>query len=89
MFLKNNMENEITTTLLDTPISYTSEEETVPDVAPGTDDSLEYQTMVLQELKEIKEIESRNGSILEIIAVALILFIVFRAAFSFLNIFKM
>ena len=83
------MENEITTTLLDTPISYTSEEETVPDVASGTDDSSEYQTMVLQELRDIKEIESRNGSILEIIAVALILFIVFRAAFSFLNIFKM
>lgn len=83
------MENEITTTLLDTPISYTSEEETVPDVAFGTDDSSEYQTMVLQELKEIKEIESRSCALLEIIAIVLILYVVFKAAFSFLNIFKM
>ncbi len=82
------MENEITTTLLDTPIN-TSGEETVPEVALGTEPSSEQYEMVLQELREIKEIESRSCAILEIIAIVLILYIVFKTAFSFLNIFKM
>ncbi len=82
------MENEITTTLLDTPIN-TSEEYSVPELDSGIEGSSEYQTMVLQELKEIKEIESRSCALLEIIAIVLILYVVFKAAFSFLNIFKM
>lgn len=74
--------DEVTTTLLDTPY----EDEAVLDMS--TADSSDYET-IIQELHEIKEIESRTCSLLEIIAVALILFIVFRAAFGFLNIFKM
>lgn len=81
-------ETTVTTTLLDTPIN-TSGEETVPEVALGTEPSSEQYEMVLQELREIKEIETRSCAILEIIATALILFIAFRAAFGFLNIFKM
>ena len=76
--------DEVTTTLLDTPY----EDEAVLDMMSAADSSEYYET-IIQELHEIKEIESRTCSLLEIIAVALILFIVFRAAFGFLNIFRM
>lgn len=75
--------DEITTSLLDTPC----EDEAVLNMSAA--ESSEYFETIIQELHEIKEIESRTCSLLEIIAVALILFIVFRAAFGFLNIFRM
>ena len=74
--------DDMTTSLLD---SFEDEAVLVMSAA----ESSEYFETIIQELHEIKEIESRTCSLLEIIAVALILFIVFRAAFGFLNIFRM
>lgn len=80
------MEQDITTMLLDTPIT---EETTVPELYSGAESSENYEEVIIQELQTLNHTEARNGMILEIMCCTIILALAFKVAFAFLNIFKM